>query len=78
MAQTVGDYVISRLRAWGITRIYGYPGDGINGLLGALNRAQEQMRFVQVRTCGERPTGPGVSTSRRTSPTGGRRSRRGQ
>jgi pyruvate dehydrogenase (quinone) len=49
MAQTVGDYVISRLRAWGITRIYGYPGDGINGLLGALNRAQEQVRFVQVR-----------------------------
>ncbi len=49
MAQTVGDYVISRLGSWGITRIYGYPGDGINGILGALNRAQDRMRFIQVR-----------------------------
>src|SRR5207237_5329500 len=49
MAQTVGDYLIARFHAWGVTRIYGYPGDGINGILGALNRAQDQMKFVQVR-----------------------------
>ncbi len=49
MAQTVGDFVVSRLHAWGVSRIYGYPGDGINGILGALNRASEWMRFVQVR-----------------------------
>ncbi len=49
MAQTVGDYLISRLHAWGVTRIYGYPGDGINGILGALSRAQDQMQFIQVR-----------------------------
>src|SRR5262249_26466695 len=49
MAQTVGDFLISRLGEWGVTRIYGYPGDGINGILGALNRAQERMGFTQVR-----------------------------
>jgi pyruvate dehydrogenase (quinone) len=49
MAETVSDFLISRLGAWGITRIYGYPGDGINGIMGALNRAADRMRFVQVR-----------------------------
>ena len=46
---TVGDFLIQRLSSWGISRIYGYPGDGINGIIGALERAQDQMRFVQVR-----------------------------
>jgi pyruvate dehydrogenase (quinone) len=49
MASTVSDFLIDRLAQWGITRIYGYPGDGINGILGALGRAQERMRFTQVR-----------------------------
>src|SRR3982750_2962256 len=49
MAQTVGDFMVSRLHAWGVTRIYGYPGDGINGILGALSRAQDAVRFIQVR-----------------------------
>ncbi len=49
MAQTVGDFIIQRLHDWGIERIYGYPGDGINGLMGALNRAQDKMRYVQTR-----------------------------
>ncbi len=49
MAQTVGDFVVSRLHAWGVSRIYGYPGDGINGILGALERAADRIRFVQVR-----------------------------
>jgi pyruvate dehydrogenase (quinone) len=49
MSETVGDYVMQRLYAWGIRTIYGYPGDGINGFLGALDRASEQLRFVQVR-----------------------------
>jgi hypothetical protein len=40
MAQPVGDFIIERLRAWGVRRIYGYPGDGINGVFGALGRAQ--------------------------------------
>ena len=49
MAQTVGDFLLTRLGEWGVTRLYGYPGDGINGILGALERAQDRIRFVQVR-----------------------------
>ena len=49
MAPTVGDFIIARLRACNVSRIYGYPGDGINGLLGALGRAGDEMRFIQVR-----------------------------
>jgi pyruvate dehydrogenase (quinone) len=49
MATTVADHVLERLRAWGVGRIYGYPGDGINGFLGALDRAGGDPDFVQVR-----------------------------
>jgi pyruvate dehydrogenase (quinone) len=49
MKQTVSDFFVERLHAWGIRRIYGYPGDGINGLLGALNRSDSRIEFVQVR-----------------------------
>jgi pyruvate dehydrogenase (quinone) len=45
----VSDFLIQRLSAWGITRIYGYPGDGINGILGALGRSMEPIKFTQVR-----------------------------
>ena len=46
---TVGDHIVQRLSSWGVSRIYGYPGDGINGIIGALERAQDRMRFIQVR-----------------------------
>jgi pyruvate dehydrogenase (quinone) len=49
MAPTVGDFLLERLKAWGIHRIYGYPGDGINGIMGALNRADGDPEFIQVR-----------------------------
>jgi pyruvate dehydrogenase (quinone) len=49
VSKTVGDFVIQRLRAWGVRTVYGYPGDGINGLMGALRRASDEIRFVQVR-----------------------------
>jgi len=49
MAQLVADYVLSRLTEWGVHRIYGYPGDGINGFLGALDRANGDPDFIQVR-----------------------------
>jgi pyruvate dehydrogenase (quinone) len=51
MSDTVGDYLLERLSTWGIKRIYGYPGDGINGILGAFNRSSNGQRpeFVQVR-----------------------------
>jgi len=49
MSVTVSDFLLQRLGEWGITRIYGYPGDGINGILGALNRAGDDFDFIQAR-----------------------------
>ncbi len=49
MAKTVSDALVERIIAWGITRTYGYPGDGINGVMGALNRRREDVDFIQVR-----------------------------
>jgi pyruvate dehydrogenase (quinone) len=45
----VGDFLVQRLSDWGVKRIYGYPGDGINGIMGALDRASDRIEFVQVR-----------------------------
>lgn len=44
----VSDFILQRLFEWGVSRIYGYPGDGINGLLGAMNRS-DKLRFIQTR-----------------------------
>jgi pyruvate dehydrogenase (quinone) len=49
MGQLVADYLLERLRAWGVHRVYGYPGDGINAILGALDRADGDPEFIQVR-----------------------------
>ncbi len=49
MSKQVSDFLLERLAAWDIKRIYGYPGDGINGILGALERHQDLFQFVQVR-----------------------------
>src|ERR1700758_3831526 len=49
MSQTVGDFPVERLRAWGVRKIFGYPGDGINGVFGALNRANKKIDFIQAR-----------------------------
>jgi pyruvate dehydrogenase (quinone) len=49
MSNTVSDFLLQRLSDWGITRLYGFPGDGINGVYGALNRAQERFNYVQAR-----------------------------
>ena len=50
MAKTVGDYFWERLHQWGVRCVFGYPGDGINGLLGGLQRlGTDKIRFVQVR-----------------------------
>jgi pyruvate dehydrogenase (quinone) len=49
MTKTVGDFFVERLYEWGVRRIFGYPGDGINGVLGALDRANGKIDFIQVR-----------------------------
>ncbi|WAJ46524.1 thiamine pyrophosphate-requiring protein [Mycobacterium sp. Aquia_216] len=45
----VGDYLLERLRAWDVRYVFGYPGDGINGILAAWGRADNQPRFIQAR-----------------------------
>ncbi|MYW93177.1 thiamine pyrophosphate-requiring protein [Amycolatopsis rubida] len=49
MTETVGDYLLSRLRDWGVEQVFAYPGDGINGLVAAFGKADDQPRFVQAR-----------------------------
>jgi len=50
MGQLVSDFILERLRAWGVERVFGYPGDGINSFLGAFDRAEAQgPQFVQAR-----------------------------
>jgi pyruvate dehydrogenase (quinone) len=46
---TTSEHLIRRLNEWGIKRIYGYPGDGINGIMEALNKTGDMMEFIQVR-----------------------------
>ena len=49
MSQSVGAFMLERLKQWGVKRIYGYPGDGINGLLGAFRGVEDEIEFVQTR-----------------------------
>src|SRR3954467_5474076 len=49
MATTVADYLLSRLRDWGVEEVFAYPGDGINGILGAFSRADDKPSFIQSR-----------------------------
>jgi pyruvate dehydrogenase (quinone) len=49
MAKTVADMLVERLIDWGVDTIFGYPGDGINGVFEALRINQEKLRFIQVR-----------------------------
>lgn len=49
MSQTVSEFIVQRLHDWGVRHIFGYPGDGINGVFGALNRAEGKIGFIQAR-----------------------------
>ena len=49
MKNTVADFVLERLCAWQVERVFGYPGDGINGLMGAMGRAADRFDYVRVR-----------------------------
>lgn len=48
MAVTVSDFLLERLSLWGVRRIFGYPGDGINGIMGAVARAGDKFKFVRT------------------------------
>jgi pyruvate dehydrogenase (quinone) len=49
MPATVADLLVERLIAWGVDTIFGFPGDGINGIFEALRTRQTQVKFIQVR-----------------------------
>ncbi|HET8565637.1 MAG TPA: thiamine pyrophosphate-requiring protein [Solirubrobacterales bacterium] len=49
MSETVGAYILKRLHEHGVDRVYGYPGDGINGILGGFHEHGEEVEFVQTR-----------------------------
>src|SRR3954464_13405056 len=50
MAKTVGDFIVERVRAWGVQRVFGYPGDGINGIMAGFEHlGGEGPRFIQAR-----------------------------
>ena len=53
--QTVADMLMERLIGWGVDTIFGYPGDGVNGLFEGLRTHQKGIKFIQVRR-----TTPGV------------------
>ena len=46
---TVADYLLRRLREWGVDKVFGFPGDGINGILAAWGRAENNPKFIQAR-----------------------------
>ncbi len=49
MAKTAGDVLVEVLMGWGVEVIFGLPGDGINGVIEALRKQQDKIRFIQVR-----------------------------
>src|SRR5918996_2771382 len=49
MAKTAADILIETIMDWGVDTVFGLPGDGINGIMEALRKRQDQIRFIQVR-----------------------------
>src|SRR5213595_416814 len=49
MVDTAADVLIETIHEWGVDVIFGLPGDGINGIMEALRKRQDQIRFIQVR-----------------------------
>ena len=49
MSQTAADILIDTLHDWGVDTVFGLPGDGINGVMEALRKRQEHIKFIQVR-----------------------------
>src|SRR5450755_2804770 len=49
MTKTASDVLIDTIHAWGVNVVFGLPGDGINGIMEALRKRQDSVRFIQVR-----------------------------
>src|ERR671939_683749 len=49
MAKTVADLLVERLNDWGVDTIFGFPGDGVNGIFEALRTHEDKIKFIQVR-----------------------------
>ncbi|HEY7318487.1 MAG TPA: thiamine pyrophosphate-dependent enzyme [Candidatus Binatia bacterium] len=49
MASTAADILMDGLKDWGVEVIFGFPGDGINGIMEALRKRKDEIRFIQVR-----------------------------
>src|SRR3989440_6346926 len=49
MSETAADILVENIIDWGVDTVFGLPGDGINGIMEALRRRQDQIRFIQVR-----------------------------
>ncbi|MFS6709259.1 thiamine pyrophosphate-binding protein, partial [Staphylococcus aureus] len=49
MSSKVADYILQRLTDWVVKRIFGFPGDGINGIMGAMGRAADRFDYVRMR-----------------------------
>ena len=49
MSKSVSEFLVERLHAWDVKKIFGFPGDGINGIIGALGKATDKIDFIQVR-----------------------------
>jgi len=49
VAETTSDILVDRLVSWGVTDVFGLPGDGINGVIEALRKRQKEIRFIHVR-----------------------------
>jgi pyruvate dehydrogenase (quinone) len=75
MAQTVGAHILERLHGHGIRRVYGYPGDGINGILGGFHEHGDRIELIQAAheelaafmACGEAKLGGDVGVCLATS-----------
>jgi pyruvate dehydrogenase (quinone) len=49
MAETAAEILIDKIHRWGVDVVFGLPGDGINGIMEALRKRKDDIRFVQVR-----------------------------
>ena len=49
MAKRTADILVERLIEWGVDTIFGFPGDGVNGIFESLRTHQDKIRFIQVR-----------------------------